>query len=64
MGGMRIAEAMERTGLSRRRLQRWAMRLGYRPYGRDYHLTKAQVERVRVAAERGRAAYQRRAGQA
>ena len=64
MGGMRIDEAMERTGLSRRRLQRWARRLGFRPDGRDYHFTTAQVERIRVTAQRGRAAYQRRVGQA
>jgi len=62
-----IEIAAERLGWKRggpRRVRRWATRLGYRREGRDWHLSAAEVERVRVAAERGRAAYQRRVGQA
>ena len=63
---MTIETAAERLGWKRGgpRVRRWMVRLGYQREGRDWHPTKAQVERVRVAAERGRAAYQRRVGQA
>ena len=65
---MTIEIAVERLGWPAkggpRRVRRWATRLGYRREGRDWHLSAAEVERMRVAAERGRAAYQRRVGQA
>ena len=62
---MTIEIAAERLGWKRggpRRVRRWATRLGYRREGRDWHLTDKQVQAVRVAAERGRAAPPPRGG--
>ena len=66
MGGMKsltIQEAAAQTGMLERRIRRWAEQLGFLRTGRDWHLTAAQVERIRVAADRGKRTYQRRVGQ-
>ena len=61
---MTIPEAAAQLGLLERQVRRWAVRLGLRRVGRDWHLTSDEVERIRRAAERGKRAYQRRVGQA
>ena len=49
---MTIPEAAVTLGLLERQVRRWAVRLRYRRDGRDWHLTSAQVERIRRAAAR------------
>ena len=50
--GVTIPEAARALGLLERQVRRWAVRLGYVKAGRDWHLTPAQVERIRRAARR------------
>ena len=49
---MTIPEAARVLGLLERQVRRWAVRLGLRREGRDWHLSAKDIERIRKAAAR------------